>query len=128
MEVNQKVVESRAKEAMLVEQIHRLCDFLVDELGRPATDLEAQAIAKLLGQHYDEAKALCLHDPCSPFLAAVFCLASAYQKLSQKLRHFSRSAVRSLKLLTTANSPVVRLSRSTYKFSHLQGQGGHRMV
>lgn len=79
-EANQKVVESRARlEAMPVERIHRLCDFLVSELGRPATDIEAQAIAKLLGQHYDEAKALCLHDPCSPFLAAISCLASAYR-------------------------------------------------
>ena len=80
MQTNQKVVESRAKlEAMPVERIHKLCDFLVNELGNPVTDLEAQAIAKLSAHQYDEAKALCLHDPCSPFLATVSCLASAYR-------------------------------------------------
>ena len=47
---------------------------------------------------------------------------------AQKLRHFSRSALRSLKLLTTAKTLTVSKPQTANKFSCLQEIGGNRVT
>jgi hypothetical protein len=47
---------------------------------------------------------------------------------AQKLRHFSRSALRSLKLLTTAKTLTVSKSQIANKFSRLQETGGDQVT
>lgn len=78
--VNDRVVESRSRLADLpVEVLRPLCNALLAELGEPSGSNEEEAIALLDQQRYDEAKRLCLSDPCNPYLAAISCIASAWR-------------------------------------------------
>ncbi|MFQ3619172.1 MAG: hypothetical protein SNJ57_19455 [Cyanobacteriota bacterium] len=78
--VNDRVLESRSRLADLPMEILRpLCDVLLEEMGEPSDSAEKEAIALLERQQYDEAKRLCLSDPCNPYLAAISCIASAWR-------------------------------------------------
>lgn len=79
-EQRNRVAESRSRLTDLpVEVLRPLCDALLAELGEPSGDSEKEAIALLEQQQYDEAKRLCLSDPCNPYLAAISCIASAWR-------------------------------------------------
>lgn len=80
MQLNERVSESRQKLADLpVDTIRSLTDCLVEELGDPPTELEAEALRLLQCGDYDAAKKHCLYDPCNSYLAAISCIASAHR-------------------------------------------------
>lgn len=80
IETNQRVSESRKTlEALPLESIQKLCDCLIAELGNGEVEIEQKALKAIENKDYDEAKRLCLCDPCSPYLASISCIASAYR-------------------------------------------------
>jgi len=77
---NKRVSESRQKLVDLpTDTIKDLTDCLLEELGDPPTELEAEALRSLQSGDYDAAKKHCLYDPCNSYLAAISCIASAYR-------------------------------------------------
>jgi hypothetical protein len=56
-----------------------MCDCLIKELGDGDNEIEKKALIAIENKDYDEAKRLCLCDPCNPYLAAISCIASAYR-------------------------------------------------
>lgn len=78
--LNQRVSESRQKLTDLpLATIKSLTECLLEELGAPPTELEAEALRALQNSDYDTAKRFCLYDPCNSYLAAISCIASAYR-------------------------------------------------
>jgi hypothetical protein len=78
---NEKVIDSRARlSALPLDKIDRMCQALIEILKEyDATLFEKDALQALLDGNYDAAKQFCLCDPCSEYLAAISCLASAYR-------------------------------------------------
>lgn len=80
MQLNERVSESRQKLVDLpIDVIEALTDCLLEELGKPPTELEAEALRSLQSGDYDAAKKHCLYDPCNSYLAAISCIASAHR-------------------------------------------------
>ena len=78
--VNQRVVESRERlKDLPLMTIERLSTHLLSELGEPNNQIEQESLDALTSGDYDSAKRYCLYDPCSPYLAAISCIASAYR-------------------------------------------------
>lgn len=77
---NQRVSESRQKLTDLpLETIKSLAKCLLEELGAPPTELEAEALRALQSGDYETAKRFCLYDPCNSYLAVISRIASAYR-------------------------------------------------
>jgi hypothetical protein len=51
-----------------------MCDCLIKELGDGDNEIEKKALIAIENKDYDEAKRLCLCDPCNPYLAAILVL------------------------------------------------------
>jgi hypothetical protein len=80
IESNQRVSESRKRlDPLPLEIIQKMCDCLIQELGNGEDDIEKKALKALENKDYDEAKRLCLCDPCNHYLSAISCIASAYR-------------------------------------------------
>lgn len=99
-----KVIESRSNLSPLSENVlTQMCDFLMEELGEPASPLEMQSLVTLQKGDYDSSKQYCLADPCNPYLAALSCIASAYRSpmvADSVLRDASRHVAEVTKIRT----------------------------
>lgn len=78
--INQRIEESRkALHALPEKKLDKLCQCLITFLGDGVTEAEKDALVALKKGDYDQAKLICLSDPCTPYLAAISCIASAYR-------------------------------------------------
>lgn len=78
VQANKKVVTSREQlNAIPEEAVERLCNSLLIELGEPQSKNEKHGLEAFQEKDYDLAKRYCLFDPCSTYLAAISCMASA---------------------------------------------------
>lgn len=113
---NEKILESRTHLSGLpIETIDRLCCVLIDILKEYAcSELEDRALKTLLEGDCDRAKHLCLHEPCSDFLAAVSCLAS-----TQRSPLIAESSLRDAARHTSEVAKQTAQKRIAYKFSEI---------
>jgi hypothetical protein len=80
MQLNERVSASRERlQDLPLSTIQSLSDCLIEQLGDPSSPLEQRALDSLKEQNYDSAKRFCLSNPCSSYLAAISCIASAFR-------------------------------------------------